>query len=470
MKTIIFGVGNYYKENKERLKEIPEIEVIAFSDNNATLWNRKLEGIKVVEPALINSLEYDRILIMSTYISEIYNQLISLNIDKEKIVIWEQAVAESMQGQMDIYPCEKKIQDIKGKILIISTRLNYNGGSLASVYGAMALKDRGIEVILTAPGGNEKFIREITDYGITVVICPAFPYIFDKEKEMIKKFDVVLVNVFQMIKCAQEVRKIRPVLWWIHEPSVLYPPIITKYPDCIDEEKLSDIEIYAVSKNAQKNFNMVFPDRIKKNLPYGIPDMSAKKTGIRKKNKKLIFAVIGIVSNLKSQDVFLDAVTEVRDSDRAEYWMIGNVPDDAYGRKIKDRSSEIQSVRLLGELTRKEIYEAFSEIDIVVCTSQEEMLSLVITEAMMFGKVCITNDHTGNIDYINHGINGFIVPRNDVQVLARQMEWMIENPDMLNEIGAKARKTYEENFSMDIFGQNLERALIKAKENWKASK
>lgn len=464
MKVIIFGTGNYYKDRKEKLKQFSNIQIIAFADNNSELWKRKIDNIEIIPPDSINYLTYDKVLIMSTYVAEIFDQLIRLNIKKNKVVTWEQLYTETLQRELEIYSSESIFVQDRDKVLMISTSLDYNGGSLAAVYGAMALKDRGIRVVLMAPGGDSDFIRETVECGVTVAISPALPYIYEKAKEFIEQFDVVLVNVFQMILCAQKVCKIRPVLWWIHEASTMYPPVIMRYPGHINEKGLESINILAVSRKAQENFNKFFHGRIRKTLSYGIPDMSKNFSIERRSGRRIVFAVIGSIIKLKAQDIFLNAITEMRDIRRAEFWIIGGAPDSSYYEEIKNMAEKINVVKLMGEMTRKEIYKAFSEIDVVVCTSKEEMLSIVITEGMMFGKVCIANDNTGNMDYIEHGVNGFVVPQGDVRLLAVQMQEILDNFDKLDDVRIQARKTYEKIFSMEIFGKNLEAALLETRE------
>ena len=90
MKSIIFGIGNYYQEQKEKLYCFNEIEIMAFTDNNSLLWGQKLNDILIISPDKIQTFEYDNILIMSIYVCEIYNQLRSLGVDEKRIIIWEQ--------------------------------------------------------------------------------------------------------------------------------------------------------------------------------------------------------------------------------------------------------------------------------------------------------------------------------------------------------------------------------------------
>ena len=121
---------------------------------------------------------------------------------------------------------------------------------------------------------------------------------------------------------------------------------------------------------------------------------------------------------------------------------------------------------MLGLLTREEIYGIFPHIDVVVCASREDSLPIVMTEGMMFGKVCITTDATGTADFIRDGENGFVVPAGDDQALKEKMEWILYHRDRLADIGRNARKTYEQYFSMDVFGANLEKALLETKSKW----
>lgn len=125
---------------------------------------------------------------------------------------------------------------------------------------------------------------------------------------------------------------------------------------------------------------------------------------------------------------------------------------------------DISSVKILGELDREEIDNLFSDIDVLVCTSLEETLSLTVVEAMMYGKICITTDTTGVAEYVRDGVNGFVIPCNNVNALREKMEWIIDNINKLESIKINARKTYEKYFNMDVFGENLTNALSDIKQ------
>lgn len=74
---------------------------------------------------------------------------------------------------------------------------------------------------------------------------------------------------------------------------------------------------------------------------------------------------------------------------------------------------------------------------------------------MTYGKLCITSSNTGIANYITNYENGLIVNNNDFEDLADKKLWVIHNKDKWDEMRNKARKIYENNFSLDIYEQNV---------------
>ena len=72
MNIVIFGLGLYYQENKQKFDELVDHNVIALADNNQKLWNTKIDGIPVYNPQEILQMPYDIIVVMSkAYFKEI---------------------------------------------------------------------------------------------------------------------------------------------------------------------------------------------------------------------------------------------------------------------------------------------------------------------------------------------------------------------------------------------------------------
>lgn len=467
MKILIFGSGKYYQKYKRYLTS--NADAIAIIDNNICLYGKCIDNLPIISPDHIDQFSYDKIILVSIYANEMKKQLLELGIKSEKIWYFEQFKSEIEHGKFKFYCGNNKLKTGKN-ILIVTTALNYDGGTLAAVYAAIVMQRRGHNVILAAPIGDSTFINETNRENVNIVICPTLPYLYEEELYWIQQFDIVIVNVFQMLLCAYEISKIKPVMWWIHEPKIMYEDIIYQFSEYAKFNSFSNINILAVSRIPQKNFNFFFPGCIEKTLAYGIPDRNIY--NIYNNKEKIVFAIIGGIELRKAQDIFIYAINLLEDAVKknSSFWIIGDIGTNNYSNNIRKLASREPVIQILGKLTRSEIDNAYKDIDVVVCPSLEDPLPIVMTEGMMYGKVCITSDANGTIDYIEDGKNGFICKSGDPGDLAKKMRWIINNKDKLPYIGAQARKTYEEYFTLERFGERLESVLQETICRYKADK
>lgn len=461
MRFVIFGTGKYFSNRKAQLFQLDEnAEIVCYIDNNAkedTLFG----GVKVQKPCQLENIVYDKILLMSRSYLEMKAQLIALGYSEKAIWTWEQFLCEMSHGKFEFFCKETDVQKKDGRILIISIDLGYNGGSIAAVHAVMALADR-FEVVLAAPKGDKKFIREMKEAGINILLSPALPYLGEEEIYLMKKFDVIMVNVFQMLPVVCQVSRLRPTFWWIHEPSDMYADVLKRFHFLLGQQSFHNVNIKAVSNVPKENFNTYFPNRIQDTLAYGIPDRFSEDCDERGK-KTFVFAVIGGVVPRKAQDVFIkaaDLISKRRMPEiDIEYWLIGGIFENEYGNLIYEMSERNNQIKIKGKLTREEIAKAYQEIDVVVCPSYEDPLPIVMTEGMMYKKVCIAADVIGTVEYIQDKVNGLIFKAGDETDLADKMQWVIAHPDKLKKIAENARKTYKENFTMEKFSQRLNEAI-----------
>ena len=235
---------------------------------------------------------------------------------------------------------------------------------------------------------------------------------------------------------------------------------------------MKKINIVAVSEIAKKNFDFHFPHLIKDTMSYGIPDRyeNLNQHNYAHKKNHLVFALIGGVTVRKAQDVFLNAIKllSINDRKNLEFWIIGSIGNNDYANKIRDMAAEIEQVKIWGTLNRNELEKIYPDIDVVVCPSLEDPLPIVMTEGMMYKKVCIASDSTGTSQYIKNGINGFVCKTNDIEDLMQKMKWCTDDDNKLKliDIGKNARKTYEEFFTMEKFGERLEKIILQTEKNY----
>lgn len=459
MELIIFGVGDIYNRFKGKISK--EDKVIAALDNNMLLQGKNVDGIMVYHPMKICELKYDKVIIMSNYASEMKHQLFMLGVPKEKIQHYKEFFCEQKSGKCEIF-CSNKKSFQEKKCLIITSSLGYHGGAIVAAYTAMALNLKGYNVVIAAPDGDRHFIEEFNKKGIDFILYNNLQFAIADELDWIREYDSIIVNTYPMILCALEIIKFRKVILWLHE-SEFSLGMMSFWKDRIETYISNEnLIIYAVSKVAKDNFTKYVSNATckVKILPFGIPD--ERSTIPIMKNQKMKFAVVGSIIPIKQQLLFLEAVMmlEPQYKGKSEFFIIGKNGDPDYSKQVSKLAMTLPNVYVTGELSRVEVEDVYKVMDVLVIPSTQEPMSIVAVEAMMHEKICIVSNAAGIYEYITPEYNGLVCQAGDIHSLIKQMIYCFENKDELNSIRKNARKLYEENFKLDVFGSRWENALL----------
>lgn len=87
----------------------------------------------------------------------------------------------------------------------------------------------------------------------------------------------------------------------------------------------------------------------------------------------------------------------------------------------------------------QDIFERYSEASMFVMSSQYEGMPNALIEAMAMGLPCITTDYSeGRGTVIESGVNGLVVPRNDVDALSSAMLGIVEDSACADRYGQAA--------------------------------
>ena len=84
------------------------------------------------------------------------------------------------------------------------------------------------------------------------------------------------------------------------------------------------------------------------------------------------------------------------------------------------------------------VQEVFNDVDAIVVPSiWYENSPLVIHEAQQVGVPVVTANAGGMKEYVHHEVNGLLYKHRDVEDLARQMQRLIDKPDLAQQLGKK---------------------------------
>jgi len=115
-----------------------------------------------------------------------------------------------------------------------------------------------------------------------------------------------------------------------------------------------------------------------------------------------------------------------------------------------------QSVRRLGlekkvifTGLRKDVDKILELADVCVLSSVREGLPITVLEAMAHGVPFVATDVGGNSEVIVDGETGFLVPINDVEALAYNIEKILQDSGLRMKLSANAKKRVEELFSVE---------------------
>ncbi|MBA6153578.1 glycosyltransferase family 4 protein [Gelidibacter maritimus] len=102
------------------------------------------------------------------------------------------------------------------------------------------------------------------------------------------------------------------------------------------------------------------------------------------------------------------------------------------------------------------IEEHLHKRDVFVLPSYyREGLPRTTLEACACGNPIITTDSVGCRESVKEGFNGFLIEPQDLESLIKAMEYFINNPDKIKEMGINSRKYAEERFDVDIINNDL---------------
>lgn len=171
MKIVIFGTGSTEERVRKILKE--EVAIVAYLDNNKSKWNTIYNDIEILEPRRIADIYYDYVIIASQYNKEIYDQLLYMGIENEKIM--QYYIFADMYN--DFF--NKKIDDfnICNTVEVLATGISY---------AYAGLNDK----LLKKPAFNFSYASQDIYFGYHIV-----KKLLEEKRENLKNFRHCLIGL-----------------------------------------------------------------------------------------------------------------------------------------------------------------------------------------------------------------------------------------------------------------------------------
>jgi glycosyltransferase involved in cell wall biosynthesis len=126
------------------------------------------------------------------------------------------------------------------------------------------------------------------------------------------------------------------------------------------------------------------------------------------------------------------------------------VGDGPLARRVHEASERFSGVVWLGRKSLEETYHLMGRAALVVFPTRVfETFGRVVVEAFAKGTPVVASRIGTLKELIEEGRNGLLFEPGDPKDLIRQVEWLLERPDVLSRMHLEARKTYEEQYTAE---------------------
>ena len=199
------------------------------------------------------------------------------------------------------------------------------------------------------------------------------------------------------------------------------------------------------SRAALEDINRVFGVPISKcNIwPNTLPDPSSwLRTGEARSKDDLIVCA-GRLEPTKGQDVLIEALARCvarRPSLRVEFFGGGSELDRLQAQASK--RGVAKRCAFLGSVPHAEVLRKMASAKVCVVPSRSEAFGLINIESMSVGTPLVASRVGGIPEIIRDGVDGFLVPPDDPDALTEKILFLLENPDLRQQMGRDARQRF----------------------------
>jgi glycosyltransferase involved in cell wall biosynthesis len=124
-------------------------------------------------------------------------------------------------------------------------------------------------------------------------------------------------------------------------------------------------------------------------------------------------------------------------------------------QKIVQESGYEDRFEFLGHVEKSKLIELYQNATIFVLPSHYEGLPTTLLEAMSCGLPVVATAVSGNLDVIESGKNGILVPIKSPDKMAEAVSSLLNDENLRTELGIAARKTIEEKFTWDAISDKI---------------
>lgn len=178
-----------------------------------------------------------------------------------------------------------------------------------------------------------------------------------------------------------------------------------------------------------------------------------------KTNTKVKLVTVGRLVPRKGLEQLIRIVSKLNDLN-VELYIVGHGPERSSLEEQAQALGLESAIKFCGRLSEEEKISTLMSADIYVSTSQHEGFGLVFLEAWDAGLPVICYNHGGQTDFIEDGINGFLVELNDEEAFTDKIRAVINDKELKHKMSAAASERVQ-SFYIDTCAAQYEKLFEK---------
>lgn len=184
--------------------------------------------------------------------------------------------------------------------------------------------------------------------------------------------------------------------------------------------------------------------------PYGVDLNIFKQPHKIIEPDKITILFTGMFSIRKGAVNFLKIVDHFKDDDRISFMLVGGIEDIIM--PLLNPYLESKKVLFQTYVKQNQLPEYYSKADIFLFPSIEEGLGMVQLQAMASSLVVLSSHNAGAGMLIEQGVSGFIFDPFNIQDYVSTIEYLVESPSEIENIGLRASEIVSNGFSWQDYG------------------
>lgn len=367
------------------------------------------------------------------------------------------------------YKGEYSHSEINPKILLVVHEFSRTGAPYAVLYLARALYSiHGVRpAVISSQDGPLR--AEFEHEGFRTIVDPLlFSYrnYSSEACDYVAKFERVIVTSLASFGFIRYFRGIgKRLTWWIHETGSGFNAVVNMNADL--PLLFAACESIWLGSPLCLPLALQFTSQDKLHLLlYGCPDTVLPHRP--HESGRIVFSIIGSFDQRKGQDIFVEAVGRLPRELRvkAVFRIIGSPAPSVsfadYYKTVRTKGDLIPEIEFINTVPAGELQELYAATDVFVSASRDDPMPIVITQGLMYSKLCLCSSAIGQARLLEDGKDGLIFANDSAEALSVKMAWILRNPNELTALGMAGRIIYEKYFLMSSFTTNVELLMEEA--------